>query len=146
MADDDVLHTQIHQHIGADLAGERTGLLKVDILSAHMDVGALGLFHSGDQIGVGGADNDLTGSILDGGDQLIHQLGCLSGGLVHLPVACNDCLTLCLIHSYDLLIKISLRCLRCRLSRQERQDKQHLLPPGWELASVGKPERSYYPK
>lgn len=43
MANDDVLHTQIHQHIGADLAGERTGLLKVDILSTHMDVGALGL-------------------------------------------------------------------------------------------------------
>ena len=147
MADDDVLHAQIHQHIGADLAGERTGLLKVDILSTHMDVGALGLFHSGDQIGVGGADNDLTGSILDGGDQLVHQLGCLSGGLIHLPVACNDCLTLCLIHSNDLLITKYLPAAFGAASpgRRGRINDISCLPDG-ELASVGKPERSYYPK
>ena len=98
MADDDVLHAQIHQHIGADLAGECTGLLKVDILSTHMDVGALGLFHSGDQIGIRGADDHLAACVLHGGDQLVHQNSSLGGSLVHLPVACNDSLTLCLIH------------------------------------------------
>ena len=104
MADDDVLHAQIDQHIGADLTGERTGLLEVDVLGTHMDIGALGLFHGGHQIGERGADDDLAGSILDGGDQFIHQLGCLRGGLVHFPVACNDCLTLCLIHDVYLLL------------------------------------------
>ena len=36
-------------------------------------------------------------------DQLVHQNSSLGGGLVHLPVACNDCLTLCLIHDVYLL-------------------------------------------
>ena len=43
VADDDVLHAQIQQHVRADLAGERAGLLEVNVLCAHMDVGALGL-------------------------------------------------------------------------------------------------------
>ena len=103
MAHDDILHAQIHQHVGADLTSESTGLLEVDILGTHMDVGALGLFHSGDQVGVGGADDDLAACVLHGGHQLVHQNSSLGGGLVHLPVACNDCLTLCLIHDVYLL-------------------------------------------
>ena len=74
------------------------GLLEVDVFSANMDVGALGLCHSRDQIGVGSADDDLAGCVLDGGDQLVHQNSSLGGGLVHLPVASNDSLALCLIH------------------------------------------------
>ena len=119
----------------------------MDVLGTHMDVGALGLFHSGDQVGVGGADDDLAASVLDGGDQLIHQLGSLGGGLVHLPVACNDCLTLCLIHSNDLLITKSLPAAFGAASpgRRGRINDISCLPDG-ELANVGKPERSYYPK
>ena len=85
------------------------------LISAPAGIGAgtymLYNLFSGGQIGIGGADNDLTGSIPDGGDQLVHQLGCLSGGLVHLPVACNDCLTLCLIHDVYLLLLPFLRQL-----------------------------------
>ncbi len=103
MADDDVLHAQIHQHISADLTGESTRLLEVDILSTHMDVGTLGLCHSSDQVGIGSADDDLTGSVLDGGDEFVHQNSSLGGGLVHLPVASNNSLALCLIHCYFLL-------------------------------------------
>ncbi len=40
----------------------------MNILSTHMDVGALGLFHSGDQIGIRGADNHLAACVLHGGD------------------------------------------------------------------------------
>ena len=98
MAHDDILHAQIHQHVGADLAGECARLFKVDVLSTHMDVGALGLFHSGDQVGVGGADDDLAACVLHGGHQLVHQNSSLGGGLVHLPVASNNGLALCLIH------------------------------------------------
>ena len=94
----DVLHTQIHQHVGADLTSESTGLLEVDILGTHMDVGALGLLHSGDQIGIRGADDYLATCVLNSGDQLVHQNSSLRGSLVHLPVACNDSLALCLIH------------------------------------------------
>ena len=98
MADDDVLDAQIHQHISADLAGECAGLLEMDVLGTDMDVGTLGLCHSSDQVGIGSADDDLTGCVLDGGDELVHQNSSLGGGLVHLPVASNNGLALCLIH------------------------------------------------
>ena len=40
----------------------------------------------------------ITKSIRDGGDELVHQNSSLGGGLVHLPVASNNGLALCLIH------------------------------------------------
>src|SRR5699024_12772052 len=98
VAHDDVLHAQVHQHVGADLAGVGAGLFKVDVLGAHVDVGALGLGHGGDQVGVRGADDHLAAGVLDGGDQLVDQGGGLGGVLVHLPVAGNDGLALFFIH------------------------------------------------
>src|SRR5699024_10208169 len=98
VAHDDVLHAQVHQHVGADLAGVGAGLFKVDVLGAHVDVGALGLGHGGDQVGVGGADDHLAAGVLDGGDQLVDQGSGLGGVLVHLPVAGDDRLALCFIH------------------------------------------------
>ena len=98
MADNDVLNAQVGQHVSADLAGVSTGLLEVDILGADMDVGALGLGNGRDQIGERHADNDLAASVLDGGDQGVDQLGGLGGGLIHFPVAGNDCLAVLLIH------------------------------------------------
>ena len=121
MADDDVLHAQIHQHIGADLTGESTGLFKVDVLGAHMDVGALGLSHSGDQIGKRSADDHLAGSVLHSGDQLIHQNSSLGGGLVHLPVASDNSLALCLIHCYFLLTFVTIYKLPAQKEKMRRR-------------------------
>ena len=98
MAGDDVLHAKIHQHVGADLAGEGAALLKVNVLSAHMDVGALALGHRRHQVGEGGADDHLTPGVLHGGDQLVDEGIGLGGGLVHFPVAGDDGFAVLLIH------------------------------------------------
>jgi len=98
VADNDILNAEVGQHIGADLTGEGAGLLEVDVLGTDMDVGTLGLCHSSDQVGIGSADDDLAACVLHGGHQLVHQNSSLGGGLVHLPVASNNGLALCLIH------------------------------------------------
>ena len=98
MADDDVLNAEVGQHVSADLAGEGTGLLKVDVLGADVDVGALGHLDSGDEIGEGNADDDLAAGVLDSGDQLADEGLGLGSGLVHFPVAGDDSFTILFIH------------------------------------------------
>ena len=53
VADDHVLHAQVHQHIGGNFAGVGAGLLEVDVLGAHMDVGARALGDHVAQVGEG---------------------------------------------------------------------------------------------
>ena len=98
VADNDVLNAEVGQHVSADLAGEGTGLLKVDILGADVDVGALGHLDSGDKVGKGNADDDLTAGVLDSGDQLVDEGLSLGSGLVHFPVAGDDGFTILFIH------------------------------------------------
>ena len=69
------------------------------VLSTHFDVGALGGIQRGFQIGVGNADHHTAAGILDQGDQLTDQGLCLGAGLVHLPVAGDNRLAQCFIHT-----------------------------------------------
>ena len=100
MADNHILNAEVGQHIGGNLAGEGAGLLKVDVLSANVDVGALGHLHSGDQVGEGNADDDLAAGVLHSGNQLADEGLGLGGSLVHLPVAGNDSFTILFIHGW----------------------------------------------
>ena len=98
MADDHILHAQVQQHIGGNLAGEGTGLLVVDILGAHMDVGAGALGNNIAQVGEGHTDDDLAAGVMDAGDQSLQQQTGLGGGIVHFPVAGNHGFALLFIH------------------------------------------------
>lgn len=99
MADDHILYAQLLEHIGRDFAGERTGLLKVHILRANGNLGALRSLYSRLNIGKRYAENHLAPLGL--GEQRLHlfdQCLCLARRLVHLPVTSNDGLAISAIH------------------------------------------------
>ena len=98
MANHNVLNAQVGQHVSADLAGKSAGFFKVNVLSANMDVGALGFGNGGHQVGERHADHNFAACILNSGDQGVNQLSSLGSGLVHFPVTGNNCLTVLFIH------------------------------------------------
>ena len=99
VADHHILHAQVGEHVGRDLAGEGTGLFKVDVLGTHMDVGATALGHRHAQVGEGHADDHFTVGTLHSGNQGIDQVTGLGGGHVHFPVAGDNGFTILFIHS-----------------------------------------------
>ena len=97
---DDVLHAQILQHIGGNLAGVSALLLKVDVLSTHGDPQIFEGLHSGGNIA--GRDTDQGVAPLGAGHDLLQVLSeflGLGGGHVHLPVAGDDSLTVSAVHN-----------------------------------------------
>ena len=100
VAYDDILHTQILQHIGGNLAGVSALLLKVQVLSTHRDPELLEGLHGGGD--VAGGDTDQGVAPLGAGHDLLQVLGeflGLGGGHVHLPVAGDDSLTVSAVHN-----------------------------------------------
>ena len=100
VADDDVLHAQILQHVGGDLTSVGAGLLKEHVLCAHGHPCVLeGLDGGGD---VHSGDTHHYVAPLGLGQQSLQLLGeffRLAGGLVHLPVAGDNGLTVSAIHN-----------------------------------------------
>ena len=86
------------EHLGRDLGGVGAAGLEVHVLSADLHVGALALFNGNSQIHIGNADDDLAVGILDQGQHLVDEGSGLGGGLVHLPVAGDDGLTILSVH------------------------------------------------
>ena len=104
MANDHVLYAHFGQHICGDLAGECAALFEVHVLSANFDVGALSQTQCSFQIGKRYADDDSTGLVCCDGLQSLDQCSSFLTVLVHLPVAGNNCLSQCLIHSKFLFL------------------------------------------
>ena len=100
VAHNDVLHAQILQHIGRNLAGVSAFFLKVDILSAHGDPQILERLHGNGNIAGRNADQRVT-PLGAGHDllQLLSKFLGLGGGHVHFPVAGDHGLTVSAIHN-----------------------------------------------
>ena len=100
VADDDVLHAQILQHIGGDLAGVGAGLLKEHVLCANGHAGILESLDGGGDVHGGDAHHYVAPLGLgQQGLQLLGEFFRLAGGLVHLPVAGDNGLTVSAIHN-----------------------------------------------
>ena len=104
VADDDVLHTQILEHLGRHLAGVRAAGLIVQVLSAHRHAHILEGLHGRGDIHEGDAHHHLAplGAGQDGLELLGKPLG-VAGGLVHFPVSGNYGLAVSTVHDGNLL-------------------------------------------
>ncbi|CAN3995747.1 Spore coat protein gerQ, partial [Dysosmobacter welbionis] len=99
VAHDDVLHAQVLQHVGGDLAGVGALLLKVHVLGAHGDPQVLERLGGG--LNVAGRDTDQGVAPLGPGHDLLQFLGeflRLSGGHVHFPVSGDNRFAISAIH------------------------------------------------
>ena len=105
VADDDIAHAQIGEHIGGHLAGVGAALFEVDVLRAHGDAAVLEGAHGGGEVRRGNAHDNVTPLRLgkQGLELLGKRLG-LAGSLVHFPVACDDGLTVSAIHIGSFLL------------------------------------------
>ena len=100
VADDDVLHAQILQHVGGDLAGVGAGLLKEHVLCAHGHPCVLEGLDGGGNIHGGDTHHHVAPLGLgQQGLQLLGELLGFAGGLVHFPVAGDNGLTVSAIHN-----------------------------------------------
>ncbi len=104
VAENDVLTARVHEHIGRDLAGVGAGGVGVAVFCADAHSGlAHGANGCGDADG-GNAQRHVAPTALGhDGLELGHELLGLGWGLVHLPVAGDDSLTILTIHSVSLL-------------------------------------------
>ncbi len=144
VADDDVLHAQLLEHLGGNLAGVGAVGLIVAVLSADGDAAVLEQTHSGGNVHVGHAENDLAplGLAQLGLDVLGEGLG-LGQGLVHLPVAGDDGLAVAAVHCSSIL-SIYVRLCAGGAPVSSRPIKQACFMPGWKnlRRPAGRPRRS----
>ena len=90
VSDDDVCHAGVLEHIGGNFTGESAIGGPVDVLGTDANRGTLGGLDDGGDGEVRGADENFgEGSRRQLGDDFLHESGALSGGFVHLPVACD---------------------------------------------------------
>ena len=108
VADDDIAHAEVGEHVGGNLAGVGAALFKVDVLRADGDAAVLERAHGGRKVDRGRAHDDVApfGFGKDGLELFGKGLG-LAGGLVHFPVACDDGFTVSAIHIGSFLLLLS---------------------------------------
>ena len=99
VADNDILHAQILEHVGGHFAGVRAAGLKVQVLRAYGYPHILECLQGGRDVDEGHAHHDLAP--LGAGQQGLELLGELlgvGGGFVHLPVSGDDSLAVSTVH------------------------------------------------
>ena len=112
MADDDILHAHFLEHGGGHLAGEGAAVVKVDILRADGHPGVLEQTDGAGDVDEGNAQYHIAPLVLaQQGLELLGEGTGLGQGLVHLPVAGDDGLTVFTIHGVGLPFYIYNRSL-----------------------------------
>ena len=102
VADDDVLGAHFLEHLHGDLTGESTGGLVVAVLAADGQAGVLEQLHGAGDVHSGNTQHHFAPLVLAqlGLDGLGVGAG-LGQGLVHLPVAGDDGLTIFQVHKIE---------------------------------------------
>ena len=104
VANDDVLHAHLLEHLGGDLAGVGAGGLIVAVLGADGHPAVLEEADGGGDVHKGHAEYHVAPLALgqDGLELLGVGLG-LGEGLIHFPVAGNDRLAVTAVHIHQIL-------------------------------------------
>ena len=98
VTENNVLHADLLEHTGGDLAGESTACSPVAVLGADFYVGACGRFDSSGKVNIGNTRDDFAVSVRNKRLDLVEQRGGFLGSLVHFPVAGDNGFSFCFIH------------------------------------------------